>query len=139
MKIADYDRVIGLWQKAEGLRLRQADSLDGIRRYLTRNPGLSFVAEHHGAGIVGTIMAGHDGKRGYLQHLTVAQAYRGIGVGSELTRRCLAALKVEGILKTHLFVLDENAAARRFWQNRGWQKRDDFSVYSFINSTEHDV
>ncbi|WP_416397015.1 GNAT family N-acetyltransferase [Allohahella sp. A8] len=141
MSIADYEQVIALWSGAQGLRLRQADSREGIARYLQRNPGLSFVAEQQldGGEIVGTVMAGHDGKRGYLQHLTVGEGHRGAGIGTELTRRCLEALKQEGILKTHLFVLDDNAAARRYWQNRGWQKRDDFSVYSFINATEHDV
>ena len=143
MNMDDYDEVYKFWQSTDGLRLRQADSRTAIERYLARNPGLSFVATQPlaqgGGRIIGSVMAGHDGKRGYLQHLAVAQIYRRKGIGAALIDRCLAALKAEGILKTHLFVLDDNEFAQAYWRNRGWKKRDDFSVYSFINSTEQDV
>ena len=132
MKESDYKDIISLWQNAEGVKLREADSLEGIGKYLLRNPGLSFIAEINGE-IVGTIMAGHDGKRGYLQHLAVDTQYRRSGIATELLNRCLAALQVEGIVKSHIHVLCENDAAKIYWQNRGWLKRDDIEVFSFIN------
>jgi len=129
MKIDDYKDVITLWQASEGVRLRDADSREGIEKYLKRNSGLSFVCENKGQ-IVGTIMSGHDGKRGYVQHLAVAQQFNGKGVGSELIDFCLSSLKAEGIVKSHIHVLVNNKLAQSFWVNRGWQERIDLKVYS---------
>lgn len=132
IKESDYESIISLWQNSEGVKLREADSKDGIGKYLRRNPGLSFIAEINGE-IVGTIMAGHDGKRGYLQHLAVDVQHRRNGIATELLKRCLAALKLEGIVKSHIHVLYENEAAKVYWQNRGWVTRNDIEVFSFIN------
>jgi len=87
MKQSDYDAIISLWQNAQGIKLRDADSREGIDKYLQRNPGLSFVAEFNGM-VVGTIMAGHDGKRGYLQHLAVAVTHRKMGIATKLLNLC---------------------------------------------------
>lgn len=132
MQISDYDAVMKLWRDCEGLSLRDADSLNGIENYLERNPGLSFVALD-GTRIVGSIMAGHDGKRGYIQHLAVGEELRGNGVASELVGRCLAALKSQGIDKSHVHVQKDNAVGRRYWSGRGWIERSEVVMYSFIN------
>jgi len=71
MELSDYDGVILLWQASDGVQLRDADSKLGIKKYLNRNPGLSFVALKDDV-ITGSIMSGHDGKRGYVQHLAVS-------------------------------------------------------------------
>ncbi len=138
MQITDYDAVVRLWRGCEGLLLRDADCESGIGRYLQRNPGLSFVAEA-GNEIVGTIMAGHDGKRGYIQHLAVAVPLRGQGVGSRLLDKCLDALKAQGIEKTHVHVLKNNLGGRRYWLDRGWQERADTQLFSFINGDNENV
>lgn len=133
MDISDYDRVISLWQQCDGVSLRDADSRDGIARYLDRNPGLSFVAEAD-QDIVGTVMAGHDGKRGYIQHLAVLDSLRQQGIGSRLVEICLQALKQAGIVKSHVHVLHDNAQGREFWLRRDWFQRKEIVMYSFINS-----
>ncbi|TVP42656.1 MAG: GNAT family N-acetyltransferase, partial [Halomonas sp.] len=135
MTINDYDAAIALWGESEGVRLRDADSREGIEKYLQRNPSLSFLAEVEGK-LVGTIMAGHDGKRGYIQHLSVASAHRRAGIATKLVSFCLEALKNEGILKSHLMILPENKAAQKFWANQGWAYRSDILLYSFINGNE---
>jgi ribosomal protein S18 acetylase RimI-like enzyme len=132
MHIDDYAGALALWQSAEGVQLRSTDSRDGIARYLDCNPGLSFVAES-GDEIIGTIMAGHDGRRGYIQHLAVQAANRNVGIGSELLRLCLAALKHAGISKSHVHVFSANKIASHFWLARGWQLRADIAVFSFVN------
>ncbi len=76
MEIADYDEVITLWRQTEGMRIRDADSRESIASYLKRNPKLSFVAETN-HGIVGAVLVGSDGRRGYLQHLSVSTHFRG--------------------------------------------------------------
>ncbi|WP_111497243.1 MULTISPECIES: GNAT family N-acetyltransferase [Marinobacter] len=132
MTLDDYDGALRLWQEMAGVRLRDADSRDGIGRYLRRNPGLSIVALD-GDRIVGTVMAGHDGKRGYIQHLAVSEAYRRQGIATRLVADCLAALKREGILKSHVMILQDNERGQAFWSRLGWQRRDDVALYSFIN------
>jgi N-acetylglutamate synthase len=86
--------------------------------------------------IIGCVMCGHDGRRGYLQHLVVKPSMRGQGIGTVLVRSCLAALKECGIDKTHIDVLVENASAHGYWINAGWQKRIDIVRYSYITSAD---
>ena len=146
MTINDYDAAIALWSESAGVRIRDADSRQGIEKYLLRNPGLSFVAEVEGEGegegeeeLVGTIMAGHDGKRGYVQHLSVADSHRRLGIATRLVSLCLEALKNEGIQKSHLMILPENEAAQTFWASQGWAYRSDILLYSFVNGDNHNV
>lgn len=138
MTINDYEAAIALWSESEGVRLRDADSREGIEKYLLRNPGLSFVAEVEGK-LVGTIMAGHDGKRGYVQHLSVSDAHRRLGIATRLVNLCLKALESEGIQKSHLMILPENVAAQKFWANQGWAYRSDILLYSFVNGDNQNV
>lgn len=132
MTIDDYDAVIALLRATSGVSLRDADSRDATARYLDRNPGLSFVALD-GAGIAGCIMSGHDGRRGYLQHLIVAPTHRRKGLAGALVDRCLAALRDAGIAKCHIDVFKTNTAAAAFWSSRGWKLRTDIDRYSFIS------
>lgn len=132
MELRDYDRVIALWQHCQGVSLRDADSREGIARYLERNPNLSFIAEDQGE-VIGTIMAGHDGKRGYIQHLAVCDSQRQQGIGSHLVEICIEALKDEGIVKSHVHVLSDNQLGRNFWLHQDWLPRDEIVMYSFIN------
>jgi len=128
MTIGDYDAVLVLWQETPGIGLDgESDSRAGIKRYFKRNPGLSFVAEVQGE-IVGAILSGHDGRRGFLHHLAVAAAYRKLGIGKELTSRCLSALHKQGITKCSIFLFRSNKKGRAFWQHNGWDLRDDLSV-----------
>ena len=133
MTLDDYAAAVALWQQTPGVRLRDADSFEGITRYLARNPGLSIVAEQGGE-IIGTIMAGHDGHRGFIQHLAVAAHLRKQGIGSALVSCCLDALRSEGIDKAHLMLLVDNDAGKRFWQRLGWQFRTDIELHSFVLS-----
>lgn len=67
MTIQDYDEVLALWRTSEGVGLSDADSDEGVARFLDRNPGLSFVARD-GEHLVGAVLCGHDGRRGYIHH-----------------------------------------------------------------------
>jgi N-acetylglutamate synthase len=138
MSIEDYDAVIGLLTATSGVRLRDADSREATARYLERNPGLSFVASGDGD-MVGCVMCGHDGRRGYLQHLAVSPPHRRTGIGSALVEACLTGLESLGIRKTHIDVLVENHSAHDFWRRRGWQKRDDIFRYSFLRSQDRNA
>jgi ribosomal protein S18 acetylase RimI-like enzyme len=129
MKAQDYGEIVTLWNRTEGIGLSGADNMESIESFLKRNPGLSFVLRNDGR-IVGTIMAGHDGRRGYLYHLVVVSEYRGEGWGRKLVRACLAELLRQGIQKCHLFVYKRNTTGREFWKISGWTEREDIQVFS---------
>jgi len=132
MTIEDYDAVIELMQATPGVTVRDADSREMTECYLQRNPGLSFVAAV-GDEIVGCLMAGHDGRRGYLQHLVVAPAFRRRGIASVLVEKCVSALEQLGIRKCHIDVLKTNVSGKAFWERQGWVLRTDLDRYSFIS------
>ena len=138
MKIADYAEMIDLWTETEGVGVRDSDSKEGTEFYLARNPGLSFVFEQHGK-VVGTIMADHDGRRGYVQHLVVSADARGRGIGRLLVTKCISALKDAGILKSHIHVFQSNESGQQFWRYLGWKERTDLKTFSFINSENENV
>jgi ribosomal protein S18 acetylase RimI-like enzyme len=133
MTPADYDAVLALMQNTPGISLRDADSREATERYLVRNPGLGFVAEAEGR-LIACVMCGHDGRRGYLQHLLVLPAYRRQGIAQALVERCLAALEQLGIHKCHLDVFKSNISAAQYWQGQGWTLRTDIDRYSFTRT-----
>lgn len=143
MTDGDIQTVLDLWFGTDGLMMRSIDSEPSIRRFLERNPGLSFVAEvvgevrdpaQSGTGpspaIVGAVICGHDGRRGYLHHLAVEPRFRQKGIGRSLADRCLSALEAIGITKCHLFVRAINPEAVGFWRKVGWHMRDDTHMLS---------
>ena len=78
--IEDYEGALAVWKDEEGIEICEGDSREEIAAYLKRNPGLSRVAEVEGQ-IVGAVLCGHDGRRGWIYHLAVAKTHRGKGVG----------------------------------------------------------
>lgn len=128
-RIKDYQKAIALWRNAEGIGLSNADSKDNMKAYLKRNSRMSFVARYHNK-IIGAVLCGHDGRRGYLHHLAVHNDFRNQGVGSALVEKCISALQSIGIQKCHLFILNTNLTGSRFWEKIGWTRRKDIGVIS---------
>jgi len=120
MNTADYERVLALWERSEGVGLGESDSQEGVAGFLRRNPGLSAVAESSGGEIVGAVLCGHDGRRGYLHHLAVDAAHRGRGIGRRLVAHCFSGLANAKIPKCNIFVFRESPAAVAFWTHNGW-------------------
>jgi putative acetyltransferase len=131
MTIDDYDAVLELWRSSDGIGLSGSDSREGIRGYLDRNPGMSLVAVE-GADLVGAILAGHDGRRGYIHHLAVRRDLRLGGLGRRLVGTALDRLRGDRIEKCHLFVFARNAEARAFWRRLGWLEREDICMMSMV-------
>jgi len=120
MEPADYDAVVALWSQTPGVILQPlTDSREGIARLLERNPGLSVVALLE-RGIAGSLLASHDGRRGFLQHLAVAPPLRGHGVAKAMIGRCLDGLSRHQLGWVHLDVAVTNEAAGAFWEKAGW-------------------
>jgi N-acetylglutamate synthase len=130
MTTTDYHEVMSLWQSTEGMGLhKQMDSKKGIAKYLRRNPGLSLVARDNKK-IVGTVLCGHDGRRGHLYHLAVTPSYRKKGIAKELVNKALSKLTAIGITRCTIHAFAKNYAGRKFWQHIGWTERQDIKVMS---------
>lgn len=125
MTLKDYEAVYGLWLSCKGMGLNTVDdSRDGIERFLRRNPDTCFVAESGGV-IVGAIIAGSDGRRGYIYHTAVSPEQRRQGIASKLVDAVMSALEEIGIEKAALVVFDRNADGNAFWEKSGFVVRED--------------
>ena len=135
MTIEDYEGVYELWINTPGMGLNTTDdSYDGIGKYLKRNPDTSFVAIEEGR-IIGIILAGHDGRRGYIHHTAVLPEHRRKGIGKALLENAMKALEAQGISKVALVVFVRNEDGNAFWENMGFTEREDL-VYRNRNIVE---
>ncbi len=129
MTMDDYHEVFDMWQSISGFGIRSVDdSKEGIERFIARNPGLSVVAIHEGR-IIGSILCGHDGRRGCLYHVCVRQEYRMLGIGQDMVACCKEALRKEGVNKINLIAFKSNAVGNKFWQKLSWKHREDCNYY----------
>ncbi|MGL4315531.1 MAG: GNAT family N-acetyltransferase [Pseudomonas sp.] len=127
---ADHPALVELWQRTPGICLRAEDAFEPFCAYLARNPGLSLLCEVDGR-LAACLLVGHDGRRGYLQHLVVDLPWRGRGLARALLVQALGHLAELGIDKSHVFVLRDAPQAVGFWQAQpGWGLREDIQVFS---------
>ncbi|KMZ53415.1 GNAT family N-acetyltransferase [Dorea sp. D27] len=132
MTIEDYDGVYALWTKIRGFGLRSVDdSREGVERFLKRNPTTSVVAVEDGK-VVGSILCGHDGRRGCLYHVCVDEDYRRRGIGRAMVGMAMEALKKEEVSKVSLIAFTKNDIGNAFWNTIGWTRRLDLNYYDFI-------
>jgi len=122
MVIGDYEEVADLWKRTEGVGLNESDTEDAISVYLNRNPGMSAVAVNSEGKIIGDVLCGHDGRRGYLHHLAVTQEHRRQGIGTRLLDHCFGKLGEEGIPKCSIFIYSDNEEGKAFWLHNGWKQ-----------------
>ena len=137
MTIEDYDGVFALWMTIRGFGIRSiGDSREGVERFLKRNPTTSVVAVEDGK-VVGSILCGHDGRRGCLYHVCVHEDYRRRGIGKAMVVRAMEALKAEQISKVSLIAFTKNDIGNAFWNTIGWTERLDLNYYDFVLNTEN--
>jgi len=127
MTPADYAGVYALWMSCPGMGLNDVDDSErGIRCYLERNPGTCFAAVE-GDRLVGAVLSGHDGRRGYIYHTAVAPDWQRQGIGGKLVEAALDALRSAGITKVALVVFSRNEAGNAFWAKMGFTAREDLT------------
>lgn len=125
MTILDYEQVYQLWLSCAGMGLNNLDdSKEGIERFLNRNPETCFVAENEQK-VIGVIIAGNDGRRGYIYHTAVNPDYRNQGIATKLVNEVMTALKFLGINKTALVGFSKNTDGNAFWEKMGFTSRED--------------
>ena len=121
-----------LWRSVPGLGLSEADEAGPLAVFFARNPRLSWGAFADDR-LIATVLVGHDGRRGFLYHLAVAEEFRGQGLSTALMTRALDGLVRCGINKVHVFVLADNSVGLVFWagaSRQGWRRRNDVLVFS---------
>ena len=121
--IDDYDEAVDLWNRVEGLDVAEGDDRESIRRFLGQNRGLSRIATV-GSTMIGAVLCGHDGRRGYIYHLALDPVYRGFGLGKRLIDECLDGLKRAGLERANILVAKDNPRGREFWKRCGWEDLD---------------
>lgn len=125
MMIEDYDKVYELWMSCVGMGLNNLDdSREGIEKFINRNPDTCLVAVQDEK-IVGVIMVGNDGRRGYIYHTAVHPQYRKQGIAAEFVDCATKELQILGINKVALVVFDRNETGNAFWESQGFTVRDD--------------
>ena len=137
MTLDDVSAALSLWETSEGIGLSASDSAESIGGFLRQNPGLSYVAMVENT-LVGAVLCGHDGRRGYLHHLAVEKTHRREGIGRQLVHVCLNDLQKNGIMKCHLFIFTDNLEGIGFWHRIGWTQREDLAMMStWISTNSH--
>jgi ribosomal protein S18 acetylase RimI-like enzyme len=121
----DYAAALALWNASSGVRANE--TREEFIRILARNPGLSSTAKVAGR-LVGAVLCCHDGRRGYLYHLAVADEFRRRGIAAALVERALAGLQKLGIRRCSIFLIADNAEGESFWRQTGWWERTDLKV-----------
>ncbi len=121
------DQVVSLWTNVFGYPAPHNDPAIAIRRKLVVDDGLFFVAELKGV-LVGTIMAGYDGHRGWLYSLAVAPAFRRRGFGAALMWHAEQELRRRDCPKINLQILATNEGVAQLYQRLGYRVEDRISM-----------
>ena len=100
------------------------DSKEGIAGFSNRNLDTCFIAADKDR-IIGAIMSGNDGRRGYIYHTSVHPDHRKRGVARRLVEKVMEALKGLGINKVALVVFERNREGNAFWERTGFSARED--------------
>ncbi len=124
----DFQQVTNLWRSTDGMS--QLESAEELGRFLARNPNCSILAEENGQ-LLGAILCGHDGRRGYMYHAAVSALARGRGVGRTMVDYCIGQLRDLKIQRVTLFTLDDNCPAKEFWKHLGFRQRHDITQFAF--------
>ncbi len=130
MNKRDHEELLRLWSSFPGNAITGADSRDEFEAFLEKNSSFCFTACESDE-VVGSVMAGSDGRRGYVYHLAVRADNQRKGLGGALMRRAEDALSKAGLEKIHLFIFSDNPAVS-FYEKSGWHVRNDITVMSRV-------
>jgi len=123
----DFEGVDALWSEAFPNDPPWNHAKNAIPAKQAFQPDLLFVAVE-GTEVIGSVMAGYDGHRGWLYSVAVRQSDRRRGLGSRLVRHAEQALFALGCGKVNLQVRTSNEAIVRFYERLGYAVEDRLSL-----------
>ena len=113
------DQVISLWAAVFGYEAEHNAPELVIDKKLKIDDGLFFVALD-GLAVIGTVMAGYDGHRGWIYSMAVLPSHQQQGLGSELLSFAEKKLSDRGCMKINLQIMEGNEAVERFYASNGY-------------------
>jgi ribosomal protein S18 acetylase RimI-like enzyme len=120
---SDIDAIVAFWREVfpeyNDPSRPQRDPRTNIVRKLAFGDGLFWLAAD-GDAVIGTVMAGYDGHRGWIYSLGVHPGRREHGIGRQLLAYAETALRELGCPKVNVQMLESNAGAREFWLAAGY-------------------
>ncbi|PRB19294.1 GNAT family acetyltransferase [Microbacterium sp. MYb62] len=122
---ADAEAVIALWEEAGLTRPWNDPRLDIERKLAVQPEGFLVAVSPDGADVVGSVMAGYDGHRGWLYYLATASSHRGLGIARDLVVAAERVLESMGCPKVQLMVREGNEGVLGFYDALGYER---FSV-----------
>jgi len=125
----DIPTVLAFWKACPSFTLSSVDTPAGLQMFLARNPSSSFVAVDQNA-IIGTILCGHDGRRGCIYHLLTHENHRRQGIAKSLVAQSVRALREAGIDRCNLLVFKTNQEGSAFWNAVGAEERPVFLPFT---------
>jgi len=128
--LEQYDEIVELWRKA-GIELVSSDTINEVSRVFSRNPELFLIGKIQEK-IIAVVIGAFDGRRGYVHHLAVDPNYQKKGFGKTIMDALIEQFRKMNIHKVHLFIEKSNRSAVEFYNNLGWDMRDDLIMMSYV-------
>jgi ribosomal protein S18 acetylase RimI-like enzyme len=128
----DYDRIMELWA-AGGLPLKPQgrDSRENIGRQIALPMALFLVAEEgEGGRVVGTVLATHDGRKGWINRVAVDAGSRRKGLGARLVREAESWLEAQGMDILACLIEDDNAVSMTVFEKLGYKKHPEIIYFA---------
>ena len=120
------DAVVDLWRKCN-LIVPQNDPVEDIRKKLDFQPDLFFIGLLDSK-VIGSIMVGYEGHRGWMNYLAVLPEFQRRGYGGKLVQKAVDELKKIGCLKLNLQVRRSNTSVIDFYKHLGFKEDDVVSL-----------
>ena len=138
MMIEDYEGVYKLWKQTKGFGIRSIDdSREGLERFLRRNPTTSIVAEEEER--LSAVFYADMTEKWLLLSCSVAEEHRMKGIGTQMAKMAMDALRAEKINQVCLIAFTDNQVGNQFWEQSGWKRREDLNYYDFSLNEENET
>ena len=125
-----YEDVVIIWKKT-GISITSSDTKKEVNVMLNKNPDLCLIAKIDEK-VIGVVMGGFDGRRGYVHHLAIDPEYQRKGYGKLLMDELTERFQKKRVHKVHLFIEKHNKDVINFYRKLGWEIRNDLVMMSFV-------
>jgi ribosomal protein S18 acetylase RimI-like enzyme len=131
MTDTDLSKVQLLWKEV-GFNLSFSDTIPELKKMLKHNPNLCLVLELSNGErkIIGAVLGGFDGRRGWIHHLAINPLYQNKGIGMKIMNELTQRFENMGIAKLKLEILVINEKVIEFYKKLGWDLRKDLTTMS---------